>query len=303
MQRRNKVGGLVDRRFAENDPNITSEDKMMERFVQEKMRTHKKSAVFNLEDDETEEGLTHMGKPLMFDDAVDEMRALQDDFDESDLSGSDDSEAQDARRALKRARLEEAADDESREQPERKKTKNEIYEEIIAKSKAHKIDRQMKKEADEDLRMAIDKELPELQSLLYRLDKPKAKEDQGPAALIAGMDKETLSKDYDTRVKKLAADKRSQPVSKSKTEEEQADEVASKLKELEQQRIQRMKGIVDSDSDDDEVRPRDRAMKDVDKSLARTDDDNDDHFGLGRGIKIRATATELGLDDEDDFLM
>jgi nucleolar protein 14 len=137
MQRRNKVGGLVDRRFAENDPNISAEDKMMERFVTEKMRSHKKGAVFNLEDDgdddDMEDGLTHMGKPLMFDDAVAQMR---DDFNESDLSG-DESDSQDERKMLKRLRLADTAEDDEpvEGEPERKKTKKEIYEEIIAKSK------------------------------------------------------------------------------------------------------------------------------------------------------------------------
>jgi nucleolar protein 14 len=137
MQRRNKVGGLVDRRLGEHDKTMTVEDKMMERFVQEKMRTHKKSAVFDLEEDDVvEDSLTHMGRPLTFNELVDEAR---DDFAEADLLSGDESDSQDPRKALKRVRSAEAGEDEEEDdQPERKRTKKEVYEEIIAKSKAHK---------------------------------------------------------------------------------------------------------------------------------------------------------------------
>lgn len=36
MQRKNKVGGIMDRRFGENDPTMTPEEKMLERFTKEK---------------------------------------------------------------------------------------------------------------------------------------------------------------------------------------------------------------------------------------------------------------------------
>ena len=139
MQRRNKVGGLIDRRFAEDDPNVSLEDKMIERYTREQLRSHKKSAMFDLEaDEEPMGGLTHLGRPL-FDD--DDEAPVKDDFDEEDLPSGDESDGSRAeRRMLKRQRLAETAEEQDGEdgQPDRKKTKNEIYEEIIAKSKAHK---------------------------------------------------------------------------------------------------------------------------------------------------------------------
>lgn len=141
MQRRNKVGGLIDRRFGEDDPNMSLEDKMIERFTREQQRSHKKSAMFDLEeDDEPMGGLTHMGRPL-FDDEED-MKPVKDDFAEEDLPSGDESDGSRAeRRRLKRQRLAEAAqegEDDEDEQPDRKKTKKEIYEEVIAKSKLYK---------------------------------------------------------------------------------------------------------------------------------------------------------------------
>ena len=139
MQRRNKVGGLIDRRFGENDPNMTLEDKMIERFTREQQRSHKKNTMFDLEeDDEPMEALTHGGKEIFFGDEVDKLR---DDFDEDMSSGDDSDDSHAARKKLKRYRMEHGEDGESPEaggEPERKKTKNEIYTEIIAKSKLHK---------------------------------------------------------------------------------------------------------------------------------------------------------------------
>jgi hypothetical protein len=140
MQRRNKVGGLIDRRFAEDDPNVSLEEKMIERYTREQLRHHKKSSMFDLEGgDEPMGGLTHDGKPL-FDD--DDEGPLKDDFDEEDLPSGDESDSSRAeKRALKRQRLTEVLEGQEDEdgQPDRKKTKKEIYEEIIAKSKLHKM--------------------------------------------------------------------------------------------------------------------------------------------------------------------
>jgi nucleolar protein 14 len=142
MQRRNKVGGLIDRRFGEDDPNMSLEDKMMERFTREQQRNHKKSSMFDLEeDDESMGGLTHMGRPLFDDDEV--QAPVKDDFDEDLPSGDESDNSRAERRMLKRQRRAEAAgeqeeEDDDDDQPERKKTKKEIYEEIISKSKLHR---------------------------------------------------------------------------------------------------------------------------------------------------------------------
>src|SRR5688572_27744192 len=128
MQRRNKVGGILDRRFGENDPNMAQEDVMMERFAREKQRSHKKSSLFDLEGDDSMpcEGLVHNGKVLSFGD--DEP---VDDFDEADLDDGNDSDGSvRERQRLKRMRAMSGDFDEDEEaepeQPERKKTKKEV---------------------------------------------------------------------------------------------------------------------------------------------------------------------------------
>ncbi len=77
FDQRGRVGGVIDRRFGENDPNMSVEQKMLERYAREKQRTSKFN--FNLEDDEE---LTHYGQSL---------NAL-DDFDKSELRLEDDEE-------------------------------------------------------------------------------------------------------------------------------------------------------------------------------------------------------------------
>lgn len=59
-QDRGRSGGLLDRRFGENDPTMTPEERMLERFTRERQR-ESKAALFNLEE---EEELTHYGQSL-----------------------------------------------------------------------------------------------------------------------------------------------------------------------------------------------------------------------------------------------
>ncbi|KAJ4008919.1 nucleolar complex protein 14 [Fusarium irregulare] len=296
MQRRNKVGGILDRRFGENDPTMAPEDKMLERFAREKQRSHKKNSMFDLEDDEPSESLTHMGKSINFDDL--------DDFKEDDLDEDYDSDGSvRERQRLKRIRALAAegsdGEDEENGEPERKKTKKEVMEEVIAKSKYYKQERQAAKEEDEDLREQLDKELQNIQYMLHHIrrdDKPQA--DGGVASKIAGVDRDAFEKNFDLQVKKLAQDKRAQPADRTKTEEEKAEEESKRLKELEDKRQRRMRGESVSDSEDDEVNNKGKKPEQDEMDL-----DDEEDFGLGSGIRARPTATELGFDDEDDFII
>jgi len=64
LQRRLKVGGIIDRRIGENDPTLAPEDRALQRFTQESRRS-KRDSLFNLEDaDDEEEPLTHLGHSI-----------------------------------------------------------------------------------------------------------------------------------------------------------------------------------------------------------------------------------------------
>lgn len=78
-EERGRAGGILDRRFGENDPTMTPEERMLERFTRERQRASKSSA-FNLEE---EDELTHYGQSLSKLDDFDNIGlGLEDEEDE-----------------------------------------------------------------------------------------------------------------------------------------------------------------------------------------------------------------------------
>jgi nucleolar protein 14 len=247
MHRKNKVGGILDRRIGENDPTMNPEDRMMARFETEQQR--KRGNVFDLEDDIDEVELTHGGQSLRFDDEIGE-----EDYDAASVAGSSDAEDDFLK---KKRRIEDVdGDAEQPEQPERKKSKNEVMKEIIQKSKFHKHERQQQKDDDEDLREELDKDLNEVLAALQRGNVNKKPEPAAPKAKAAppenfGMNADRAAllattsgdkdREYDKRVRQLMQEERAKPTERTKTEEEMAKEEADRLKELEQRRMKRMR--------------------------------------------------------------
>jgi nucleolar protein 14 len=304
MQRRNKVGGILDRRFGENDPSMAPEDKMLERFTQEKLRRHKNSSAFDLEDEDEPGELTHMGQSLSLDGPT-----LADDFDEEGLALSDaDDRPSDTENNPRKRRCESLSEEPGDDvfdidgQPERKKTKQEVMKEVIAKSKLYKYERQAAKDEDEDLREELDKEMGDIHALLRGFTRPTAPKpldlagmNPDRAALLNGAEKLKFEKEYDLRLRQLAQDKKSKPTERTKTEEETLAEESRRLRELEAKRLRRMQG-----------EPEEEDKEDRDKAEARMNEvseDEDEDFGLGTGIKARKYASELGVEDEDDFII
>lgn len=72
----------MDRRFGENDPTLSLEERMLERFTKERQRASKGMA-FNMED---EDDLTHYGQSLSKMDDFDDV-GLEEDSDEEDRHG------------------------------------------------------------------------------------------------------------------------------------------------------------------------------------------------------------------------
>ncbi|KAI6779627.1 putative nucleolar complex protein 14 [Emericellopsis cladophorae] len=313
-----------EKRFGENDPTMTPEEKMLERFAREKIRSHKKNA-FDLEEDMDDMGmggLTHGGKALVFNE-----EEAVDDFDEDlDDAASDISDREQQRRKRVRAM---AAEDQEEAEPQRKRTKKEIMEEVIAKSKMHKYERQQAKDEDDDLRAQIDKDMAEIRAALYASGSKRPEPVQTEIPTMGGLDREAFNKTFDLEVKKLAQDRRAQPADRTKTDEEKAEDEAKFLKKLEEKRQKRMRGesVSDSDASEDDKAKNHNSDEDM---------DHDDDFGLGGGLASKApedeadeeseedesdeeesdedndrdaptkkkpTAAELGFDDEDDFVI
>jgi nucleolar protein 14 len=307
MNSRNKIGGLVDRRFGENDPTMTPEERAAERFARENQRKMRKESMFNLEDDEEEMQLTHMGQSLTFDGTN------QDDFEAGELEAESDDET-----SRKRKRLADGEEDQGQgqdeedfidyedgdEQPGRKKTKAEVMKEVIAKSKFYKAERQQLKDDDEDLREALDKELPDLFDALRGIKAPSKPEapkqdfsEMNPerAAMLEQSQNKDPEKEYDQRLRQLTFDQRSKPTDRTKTEEEKAEEEAQRLKKLESDRLRRMRGEQLSD-DEDENMDMDELPEDDESEI-----DDATHFGLP--AYPTEPRQELAVEDEDDFII
>lgn len=307
IQSRHKTGGVIDRRFGENDPSMTPEQRAAERFARQSLRKAKKSDLFNLDDDE--EGgveLTHGGRALSFGES-----GRTDDFQEEVSISSDGSEHEEEDdiddRPRKRIRFaqDELGDDASKDETERKKSKREVMEEVIAKSKLYKYERQKAREDDDQLRAQLDSGMAEFydamqrhQTALKSLPIPPSQNSEphmNPerAALLAGKDREEVEKEYERMINEMKLDRRSRPTDRTKTEEEKAAQEAERLKQLEAKRIRRMRGDPESsDEEEEETRPTEE------------DEYRDDaeEFGLGQ-VSMVPPRPELDVEDEDEFLL
>ncbi|PVI08031.1 Nop14-like protein [Periconia macrospinosa] len=311
MSKKNKVGGILDRRIGEDDPTMSLEDKMMARFEREQ-QSKRGGKTFDLEEDDDEFELTHGGKALEFN----ENDLGEEDYDAASVSGSsDDGEEGESGFLTKKRRRD--SDNESEtggdaeDQPERKKSKAEVMKEVIAKSKLHKYERQQQKEDDDDLRDALDKDLNDVLAALRGHMHKKNSAPEPPkeevksdfsinpdrAAMLEGRSREDADREYDTRVRQMLFDQRSKPTERTKTEEEKAQEDAEKLRSLEEKRMRRMRG--EPTSDDEDEAPRKQQGEQDDEDMESIHDDAAE-FGLGAP---EPHSRPEGVEDEDDFLL
>ncbi|KAI0832695.1 Nop14-like protein [Trametes gibbosa] len=283
---KDRSGGIVDRRFGENDPTMTPEERMLERFTRERQRASKGTA-FNLED---EDELTHYGQSL----------SKLDDFDNVGL-GLDDDEDEDQmdKRTVERSHFggfgDEDEDEDDEDEPARKKSKAEVMAEVIAKSKEHKIMRQTQQEEDETLRHELDNELDSIRSLLFAPPTDSAATPAFDGALTAVLVED--DKEYDQDVRELALDRRARPKDRTKTEEELARQEKEALEKAERKRLKRMRGE-ESDSEDEQrgkrKQKRSRGGDDLEDDFY--DEDSQPALGAGLGDSVAMSSIE----DEDD---
>ncbi|KAL1917482.1 uncharacterized protein VTP21DRAFT_3875 [Calcarisporiella thermophila] len=291
LQTKNKAGGIIDRRFGENDPNMTPEEKMLERFTREKQKRARNSSIYNLEETE----LTHLGQSL----------AEIDDFDE-DIGLSDEEDRGEIDQSI--VSLSHFGGFEPVSDPDKKKSKAEVMKEVIAKSKLYKLERQKEKEENEELRKELDDELGDIRDLLFANEE----EAQKPVLPKLNTDKDEATgegyEDYDKYVRELASDRRAQATDRTKTEEELAWEEKERLERLEKARKRRMEGLP-SDSEDEKDGRKGKRRRRAPQADDLEDDfvvDEDLTGGLGAGISVediiraKADEEETGSDEEED---
>lgn len=308
MQRRNKSGGLIDRRIGEDDPSMNPEDRALQRYARERLRN--KGSMFDLEvGDDDDGGLTHGGKALDLNGMP-----ITDDYDDQVEERADDPEGEEAFLKRRFMTMDDAVPidsdgDADTGEPARKKTRTEVMKEVMAKSKLHKYERQKAKEDDDDLRDELDKGLSDLMGLLagHKPARPAISKPDVPAepsvnparlALMNGTTRTTADKQYDSRMRQMALDARAVPAERTKTADEKAADEAKRLKQLEESRQRRMKGQPTSDDDDDaeEADTTQHEPADVENGY-----DDAAEFGFSASVPPPPKEQPLVLDEEDDF--
>ncbi|KAJ3321471.1 nucleolar complex protein 14 [Boothiomyces sp. JEL0866] len=251
IKNKNRENVLVDRRFGERDPGMSTEDKMLERFMKEKTKKMKAGTSFNLEDDE--EVLTHMGQSL------DNITSF-DEVGQDEMSGIHRLKIDDGNIDPSIVKFTHFGGFEEDKDPNVRKSRNEIMKEVIQKSKMYKKERQRQKEEDLNIAEEVDADLDTIRGLLAPItdvlpaSEGKMKVSAGRLALISGktpdefpdealeMVKPKADEDYDRFVREMQYDRRAKPTDRTKTEEELAQEAKEELEKLEADRINRMEG-------------------------------------------------------------
>lgn len=249
---RNKSNVFADKRFGEYNSNISPEEKMMKRFALEQQRYHEKKNIYNLNEDEE---LTHYGQ------------SLADIEKHNDIVDSDsDTEDRGALSAELTAShfgggVHKNSSQKEGEDGDKPKTRKELIEELIAKSKQEKRERQAQREDALELTEKLDQDWKEIQILMSR--KPKKSEDKEK--------KEKPQPDeYDMMVRELGFEMKAQPSNRMKTEEELAKEEQERLKKLEAERLRRMLG---KDEHENKKKPKHTSADDLNDGFILDKDD------------------------------
>ena len=172
--------------------------------------------------------------------------------------------------------------------------------EVMAKSKEHKLRRQMEKAQEEGIRAELDDQFADLRELLFTTTPVERMDVDGPAsnpdAAILSVP-EAQDTAYDQRVRELAFDKRSKPKDRTKTEEELALEAKEALERAERRRQRRMEGLPESEDEEDGKgrNKRKRGGDDLEDDFM----DDEAWGGLGAGLD-RAHAEDDDGDEESE---
>ncbi|KAF7809015.1 nucleolar protein 14 [Senna tora] len=291
-----KSSVFVDKRIGEQDEELDEFGKAVLRSQRERQKSLLKSK-YNLSDGEEEEdfeGLDIQGR---------------DDFEDEMLPDDDDAaEAGDTENNSSVAHLNNNVRIPGEGEENKHKSKKEVMDEIILKSKFFKAQKAKDKEENELLLEDLDKNFTSLvqsEALLSLTDPSKIKSLK--ALVNKSITNESSNKDslsgtqridnsaqekpdaYDKLVKAMALEMRARPSDRTKTPEEIAQEERERLERLEEERQKRMTGAEDSSDEDDEN--SEKSSKDRSKFLSG--DDLGDSFSVGE-----ETMTKKGWVDE-----
>lgn len=215
-----KSNKFIDKRFGENDTSLSVEEKMMKRFAME--RAKEKTNKFSLNEDEDD--LTHFGQSLSSIEKFEEPLVSEDEEDGGRID-ADMVAKEHFGGFMTNSNHEELGG-------QKQKSWKERMEEIIAKSKKEKYERQAEKEKTRELTEKLDAEWKDVMKLMSGSDK-RGPEDNFPSK----------ADDFDIAVRELKFEMKGKATDKLKSEEELAKEEKERLDKLEADRHRRMKGI------------------------------------------------------------
>ncbi|XP_049742593.1 nucleolar protein 14 isoform X1 [Elephas maximus indicus] len=251
---RNKSNVFKDKRFGEYNSNLSPEEKMMKRFALEQQRHHEKKSIYNLNEDEE---LTHYGQSLA---DIEKLNDIVDSDSDTEERGTLSAELTAAHFGGGGGLLNKTASQQS-EEGDKAKSRKELIEELIAKSKQEKRERQAQRENALELTEKLDQDWKEIQTLLpHKTPKSENKEKKEKPKPDA----------YDVMVRELGFEMKAQPSDRMKTEEELAKEEQERLKKLEAERLRRMFG---KDEDENTKKPKHMSADDLSDGFILDRDD------------------------------
>ena len=212
---------------------MSVEEKMFLRFQKEKIKKAKNLSLYNLDADENDAVLTHKGSAL----------GAANMGDDGDWSGSED---EDDKRLGKDVVdslhfgggfVPKAPSAEPDSYSSHNKSKAEVLQEIVMKSKLHKMERREAKDAQEAQREDIDKQFEALLASSDVQMNPVGKYSRRSADDKTERDEFA---DYDEMYGAMQYDSKAQPTDRTKTPEEIALQAREKLQTLEAERLKRM---------------------------------------------------------------
>ncbi|NXP48556.1 NOP14 protein, partial [Heliornis fulica] len=226
---RDKANVFKDKRFGEYNTKISPEEKMIRRFTLERQQNYGKN-IYNLNEDEE---LTHYGQSLA---EIEKLNDIIDSDSDTEERGTLSAELTASHfgggGGLLRKKVSSGQQEEEEEKP---KSRKELIEEMIAKSKQEKQERQTRRENTLELTEKLDNDWKEIQTLIvHKTPKSERKDKEG---------EKPKPDEYDMIVRELGFEMKAKPSERMKTEEELAKEEQARLQKLEADRLRRMYGI------------------------------------------------------------
>ena len=260
-RRNRKANTFIDRRLGEGNEALDDEDKMLLRMQRQRERQFRKNR-YNLDAGDPDVELTHYGQSLSANNFEDDDMFGNNDGDESDDSQMnaelvDKTHFGGGFRLKKKRNVDEDRENET-ERDDKPKTRREIMQEIIAKSKIRKAERRKEKEERDDEREELDAELEGIKDLLDFGG--AAKGNNAGAKRTKTRGREDID-EYDKMTRELAHDHRAQATDRLRTPAEIARAEHARLRHLEEQRLLRMRG--DDDDDEEEEEEEEKSTNDT----------------------------------------